>query len=138
MSKRSCMVRVTEKGYEPLDAWDWEVHSTLKAGEVVEIAPQRKRSRKQDAYWWALMKVVCDNTDNWPNPKILSREILVHLGYAVTYVDLAGREWHDPLSISDLDAEEMSVVIDNAKTLIEERIMPGVDIDALCREAWGK
>ena len=136
--RRAGLFVVTQGGFEPVGPDDHELLCRFKLGETVELAPKRPRSRKQDALYWAMLDVVAENSDQFASARALSNAILVELGYCAKWKDIGGAIHADPMSISEFDKDEMSVLIDRAKQVIEQHILPGVDVTALCDEAWGR
>ena len=126
-------LRVTARGYEPISAFDQEIHARYRIGSTVEAELHQEKSNPQLRLYWSFLSHVVEATGKFGSARALSNAILVEAGYVESFTALVGGGVHaHPMSLAEFDQAEFDRFVHNAFALIYE--MFGVDVDEFKRQ----
>ncbi len=135
MAKRSdrpsCLVEVTAQGYSPQGPWDWEVHDKWQHGTVLSAEFRQTRDPKLSSLYWVILGKVYENTQ-FPSARVLHKALLVECGWVDRYRTISGDEVSDPMSITDMSADEFKAYFEQAMAVIHREW--GIDVEKLRKE----
>lgn len=122
------MLRVVRGGYEPLTAYDQEMHARFALGAEITATLDQRKSAQQNALYWGFIGFVVENSD-WPSDSnSLSKSLLTQLGYVENFVALMdGSILTHPRSIADMDHEEFKTYCEKAFGEVWDRF--GLDVE---------
>jgi hypothetical protein len=135
MSRRSdrpsLMMRVVAgPRLEPIGPHDAEVLGAYKVGTELTVEPKNVKNNKLLAKWWAVLGRVVENT-GWVSARALNKALLMELKLVSHTRLFDGSLLVEPMSLADLDDEEMSRLYDEGVDFICEHVIPGMDRAAL-------
>lgn len=122
----------------PLSAFDGESLRAYPAGKPLKVEPRMpRRSSPQNRLYWSLLRLVCENLDSPVTPKALHVWLKQKLGVVEAVPLRNGRVEMVPSSTAfdAMDHGEFTAYFAAAKALIADQIIPGLNSEALEREA---
>jgi len=95
------------------------------------------RSLPQLRLYWPWVRKVLDSSAHFTTENGLHKMLLLGAGVTEPFIDLQGNISHIPSSIAfdAMDQEDFNAYFDRAQQLVSEHILPGVDLEALMKEA---
>lgn len=121
----------------PLAPMDSDALAKLPSGKALKVKVTRARSVPQHRLYFSMLNLVCENLDSPIQPKALHEWVKLRCGVSADIPLKNGKVDIVPGSISfeEMDQTEFQAFFDKAKELIIEHIIPGLNSDALEREA---
>lgn len=122
----------------PLTAFDGESLRAYPAGKPLKVEPRMpRRSSPQNRLYWSLLRLVCENLDQPTTPKALHVWLKLKLGVVEAVPLRSGKIDYVPSSTAfdAMDHGEFTAYFSAAKALITDQIIPGINSEALEREA---
>lgn len=93
----------TLRGFEPSDDESREAMKAIKIGAAVKCEVRIARDSSRMRYYWGLVGVILDNTDNFASKEEVSDSIKLAVGHVDMVQVYDGEKWHitrTPKSIS--------------------------------------
>jgi hypothetical protein len=119
-------IAMTKKltGLLPTYNRDFENYNKLKVGETYEFEVKRNRRLLHHRKFWAILSLVCANSDKWPNPESLLIALKMKLGYFNVVPGFDGTEIIHTGSIefSKMDQDKFSKFYDAALPILAAEI----------------
>lgn len=109
----------------------------FKLGTFVRADIARVRSPQQLRLWWALITLIHGQQDEWPTVESLSKAILCAIGHGTVERNKSGTMQTlkaKSIAFGNLKQDEFNEIFDRAIRLVCEKILPGVESDALKSE----
>ncbi len=121
----------------PRSEYDRELLAHLKVGSDVRVEVNEFRSLKRNAFYWVILRLVVHNNEHFATPEALHKLLLVACGVTEPFITLDGEYMLIPSSTSfdKMKEDEFKAYFDKAMQIIAEKILPGVDLKLLMREA---
>lgn len=121
----------------PLDGLAQAEIEALPQCKPLNTTVTRARSVKQHRLYWAMLKIVAENTDQGLNKDDLHEWMKLRLGYSKPVLQRNGEIVYVPGSIAfeEMDQTEFDGFFRKAVDMITEHIIPGLGSAALAREA---
>lgn len=122
----------------PLAPIDGERIRDLPAGKPLKVTvTQPRRSNPQLRLYWSLLGLVCKNLDQDIEPEHLHDWLKLKLGLTAPIRKRNGEIDYVPRSIAfdKMAHGEFTAYFDRVKALISEQLIPGINSQALEREA---
>jgi hypothetical protein len=121
----------------PQAKYDREMLSQLKAFQPVRVKVARPRSLPRHRLYWAILRIVVENTEIFATMEALHKMLLLACGVTEPLITVDGDIVLLPSSIAfeNMDEAQFKPYFDAAMEIIRTRIMPGVNLDVLLREA---
>lgn len=112
----------------PVDEDSIAVLKGIKAGDVYRVTVKKPRNYKFHKKFFALLKVVSDNSDDFTSVEQLLTSIKINLGYTEVIIGPGGAKYQIPKSISFAAMDEMAFneFYRRAFELVIRSYMPGV------------
>jgi hypothetical protein len=103
----------------------------------------RPRSIEQHRMYWALVKIVLDNTDQFGSLEQCSDSIKLACGHVRTVRIKWRGEWYerkvpDSIAFENMDQDHFSAFFQRALDYICTELIPGLDIETLWAETQDK
>jgi hypothetical protein len=117
---------------------DGERIRELPAGKALKVTvSQPRRSSPQNRLYWSLLGVVCENLDQPIEPEHLHDWLKLKLGMTTPIRQRNGEIVQVPRSIAfdKMEHGEFTAYFARVKTLIVDQLIPGLNSEALEREA---
>lgn len=130
-------------GWFPATDHDADLLGKHKIGTIIAAKISQPRSGRQHRYMWALVSLVADNQDFYPDKGAVMTELKLKCGLYDTHInryrigdEVLTRKVHIPKSIAfdRMDGGEFSTFVDKAINVICTEIIPGMDSDELRME----
>lgn len=120
----------------PESAHDAELLRGFDANARLKCVLTRPRNPDRLRFYWACLGLIRDNLEGSPSVEKLHEMVKVMLGYTVT-VKLKGGPITLPGSIAfdQMSESEFKTYLEDFKTLVRTRIIPGIGTDAFEAEA---
>lgn len=130
-------LRVTPRGYEPISAFDQEIHARYRIGSMVEADLHQNKSNDLLKLYWGFLAYVVKATGKFGDARSLSNAILVEAGHVERFTALygGGMQVH-PASIGDMDGPEFKSYAENAFALIWTEF--GIDVETYKEHLRGR
>ena len=121
----------------PCSPFDAESLEMLPAGKELAVRTSLARSVPALRFYWAMLKLVCDNLDQPTRPDTLHQWLKLKLGFTEKLKLRSGEIVDLPSSVAfdKMDEETFRDYLEAAKQLIVTQIIPRMDSKALEREA---
>lgn len=122
----------------PAGPSDGERIRELPSGKALRVeVRQPRRSSQQNRLYWSLLGVVCENLDQPIKPEDLHQWLKMRLGLTSEIRLRSGEIVEVPRSVAfdKMPHEEFQAYFDQVKTLITTVLIPGLNKEALEREA---
>lgn len=121
----------------PHAAYDRESLDYLPRGKPVRVQVNNSRSNPRLRLYWVTLRQVVKNTEVFATDTALHKLLLVACGVTEPFIDLEGNITLQPSSIAfeAMLEDEFKAYFDRAMEVIATKIMPGVDLKLLLREA---
>ena len=143
MAKKQPLAVLVWKGGQlvPGNGWDRQALAGLTDGDLLEVYAYKPPSNKQERFVHWLFRLAAENAPEgttW-TPEGVKMACKLHYGHVDGMLVRKGQpaQWNFR-SLSELDEEGMRRFIDASVTYIETNIAPGIDVEALKREAKEK
>jgi hypothetical protein len=117
---------------------DGDALRLLPAGKALAITVrQPRRSSQQNRLYWSLLGVVCENLDQPIEPEHLHDWLKLKLGLTTPIRQRNGEIVEVPRSVAfdKMPHDEFTAYFSKVKRLIVEQLIPGLQSEALEREA---
>jgi hypothetical protein len=111
---------------EPVGPYDAEILSAYPVGSELTVEPRKVKNNKLLAKWWAVLGRVVENTD-WVSARALNKAVLMELKLVNHTRLFDGSLLVEPMSLADLDDEELSRVYDEGVNFLCEHVIRGMD-----------
>lgn len=137
-AKKNWIVGVwTGDAFQPASEADSDMVTHLKKGARVKLDVTEFRSLPRNAFYWVILRLVVENTEYFATPEALHKTLLVGCGVVEPVITLDGEILMTPASTRfDRMAEgEFKAYFDRAMQIIQERIIPGVDLKLMMKNA---
>lgn len=121
----------------PADEPALEFARKCKPGELVMVEARRPRNIQHHRKLWALLQLVVENTERYPDADTLLDALKIATGHCKIYPSADGKtSYVKPLSISfeSMDQDSFSQFYERCLDLIAAKIIPGIDSAALRQE----
>ena len=130
------MMVKTAFGFKPADDQSDEAMKSFKFGDVIKMKVTKPRNGKHHRKYWALCKLVSDNTDNGWKPDEVDYLFKVATGHCDMITDTKGNIHKRPKSISyaSMDQVAFNAFYDQVIDLVCKHIIPGMDESDLRQE----
>lgn len=119
----------------PADQHADEYIGKLKDGDEIVVKRQAVKNPKEVRWYFAMLREVCEQTEQFSNPEELREALMIETGYYVWHVDMHGRHRQVPKSLTELDLDEFREHKKLAMKAIQEKL--GIDAEELMRVADG-
>jgi len=122
----------------PHSSFDNEtLHDRLRRGESVLVHFKQARYLPRHRLYWATIREVVKNTDLFATEKSLHQTLLLACGVVDPLIDVEGHINMIPSSTSfdEMDEADFQKYFDQAMVVISTKIIPGIEIKALLKEA---
>lgn len=119
----------TLSGLSPADDAATHVLQKIKAGETVQAEIRRPRSNKNLRRWWALCRLIYENSDQYRSQEQVHDHLKILAGHCQQIVSKSTGEVYliaDSIAFSRLDEDEFQDVWVRAVKAVTEHILPGV------------
>lgn len=136
MSERH-LYRYTLDGFRPFNEAAQEQASKCKLGDVVELKPTRVRNGKYHRLFFAMLKLISDNSSPHIEPDMALYLAKVGSGLGEWITTPGGKELFCPGSISfaNMDGEAFDAFVKAAIPPLVTRFMRGTAPEAVIKEA---
>ena len=132
------ILRATPRGIIPATALDMETLAGIRFGTEMEAKELKAPPSGPLRHWWALMSACVKADPELISREALSKHILLRLGMVDEEEELligGSRIRRVPMSLRAFRDDQLNRLILAAERLIQIEIIPGVDIEALYRNA---
>jgi len=121
----------------PYAPYDHEMIQRLPNGKPVRAQVKQFRSLPRHRLYWVVLRLVVANNELFSTVEGLHKVLLVGCGVTEPFVDLDGNISLIPSSTAfdKMDEGEFKDYFDKAMAIIEAKIIPGVSLQLLLREA---
>lgn len=119
----------------PSDIAASEFLSEIKDGQEVLVTIRRPRNVAHHRLFWALLTVVCDNSDDWNDPEELLSALKLATGHTEPRMTIDGNMYLAPRSINfaAMDQEAFKRFYNRCTYILAAKL--GIDADSLMAEA---
>ena len=123
--------------FKPQSEYDHQLVAHLKAGSRVRLDVTEFRSLPRNSYYWVILQVVVENSECFATKEALHKTLLLACGVVEPIIDLDGEIVMAPASTAfdKMPEGEFKAYFDKAMQLISQRIIPGLDLNTLLKEA---
>jgi hypothetical protein len=123
--------------FKPQSEYDHNLVAHLKVGTRVRLDVTEFRSLPRNSYYWVILQVVVDNSECFATKESLHKTLLLACGVVEPIVDLDGEITMAPASTAfdKMPEGEFKAYFDKAMGLISTKIIPGMDLQELLKEA---
>lgn len=120
----------------PVDEAGQEALQKLANGATVMVELKQPRNARHHRLYWALMSVVCQNQERYPDTYTLHSAIKIAAGIRTEFELPNGVKGYIPgsVSFSKMDQTEFSAFYDKVCDLVAKHFLPGVTSEQLKRE----
>lgn len=127
----------TGESFQPASEHDLELVQHLKKGARVRLDVTEFRSLPRNAFYWVVLRLVVENTEYFATAEALHKTLLVGCGVVEPVISLDGEILMTPASTAfdKMGEGDFKAYFDRAMQIIQERIIPGIDLKLLIREA---
>lgn len=121
----------------PYAPYDHEMMQRLPVGTPVRLQFAQPRSLPRHRLYWVVLRLVIKNSEVFATEEALHKVLLVGCGVTEPFLDLDGNISLIPSSTAfdKMSEEEFKAYFDRAMEIIETKIIPGVSLQLLLREA---
>ena len=122
---------------KPYAPYDHEMMQRLPVGTPVRLNFAQPRSLPRHRLYWVVLRLVVKNTELFATEEALHKVLLVGCGVTEPFLDLDGNISLIPSSTAfdKMSEEEFKAYFDRAMEIIQAKIIPGVELKLLLREA---
>jgi hypothetical protein len=121
----------------PYANYDREMFSELPTGKILRVNIAQQRSAPRHRLYRVVLRLVVKNTDLFVSEDSLHKTLLLGCGVVEPIMTTAGEIIMIPSSTAfdAMNEETFKAYFDQAMTIIETNIIPGVDLSLLLKEA---
>lgn len=124
-------LRVTRAGYEPVTAFDQELHARYPVGSTVEADIHQRKSNELLKLYFGFCAFVAEATGRFGNGRALSNALLIEGGYVDQIQLFGGGVIVQPQSIAEMDDLAFKRFAELAFGVIWEEF--GIDVETYKR-----
>ncbi len=120
----------------PTDEASETALSKIKHGDIVRVKGLvRPRNPQHHRLYWAMLNMVCGNTDEFDDAEQLHFMLKVAVGHVRPFLSVKG-VFYEPLptDFASMGQTEFSAYYDKCIKVICKRVIPGMDDEALKAE----
>jgi hypothetical protein len=130
------LVRKQFSTLRPVDEAGEEVLRKLKNGSLVQVEIKQPRNVGHHRKYWALVSLVADNTDRYPDAETVHEAIKIAVGLRTEITMPDGSKGYIPGSIAfnKMDQGEFNVFFDRVCDAVAKHFLPGVTSESLKHE----
>jgi len=131
---KKILMKVTRQGLTPVGPADAEVLSSYREGAELEVRIFQLKKKTQEGKFWAMLGRALEAQDTYPTTTAMKNMLLARLGYAETVVLGDEKIMIFPMSLTEIEGDDFSRLIDSAADIICEEVCPGMDRDLLLED----
>jgi len=130
------LVRKQFSTLRPVDEAGEEALRKIKNGSLVQVEIKQPRNVQHHRKYWALVSLVAENTDRYPDAETVHEAIKVAVGLRTEITMPDGAKAYVPGSIAfnKMDQGEFNAFYDRVCDAVAKHFLPGVTSESLKRE----